>query len=522
MASTGGDNQVRRVASAEVDERLSALHSNASAIAAIASAVEGTLGPRGLNSMLVDRFGDVTITNDGATILEKIDVNHPAAALLINTARAQAEQVGDGTTTATVLAAALVAEGVKQVERGVPVSRVIDGMKAGVAAAAEALRAAARPVTLKDPLLRRAALVAGREEADLADLVLAAARQLPQDKLLHDDAFRLSDCLVAFEGAANEVVNGLIIDKQRMSKQMPLAVAPARVLLIDDALEPEAVEPEALGTEAGFERYLKLQGEFYDHLQKLGQLGVNFVMTARAIADNAEEMLVEQGVLAVRRVSRKALADVARHTGARPVKRSALRKPVEELAKHLGAAERISEDERLGHIRIVGGSGEATATIVVGAATRAVRDERARIAEDAACAVQASLRGGVLPGGGAAEIAALAAVQEQRTHLRGMAVYGVDCVTEALKKPLAQIIANAGYNPLEQVEEIVGRSGPGACLALDCETGEIADMLELGVVDAAPVKLHALQAAGEIACAILQINTIIRKKDERAESDSLE
>lgn len=522
MASTGGDNQVRRVASADVDERLSALLSNASAIAAIASAVEGTLGPRGLNSMLVDRFGDVTITNDGSTILEKIDVNHPAAQLLINTARAQDEQVGDGTTTATVLAAALVAEGVKQVQRGVPVSRVIDGIKMGIAAAVDALRAAARPVTLDDPLLRRAALVAGREEADLADLVLAAARRLPLDKLLHDDAFRLSKCIMAFEGAANEVIGGLILDKQRMSKQMPLSVEPARLLLIDDALEPEEIEQEALGTEAGFERYLKLQGEFHEHLEKLGQLGVNFVMTARAIADNAEEMLADQGVLAVRRVSRKDLADVAKHTGARPIKRSALRKSVQDLSAHLGTAERIFEDERLGHIRVIGGSGESTATIVVGAATRAVRDERARIAEDAACAVQASLRGGVLPGGGAAEIAALSAVQAQRASLSGMAVYGVDCVTEALKKPLAQIIANAGYNPLEKVEEIVGRSAPRACVALDCDTGEIADMLELGVVDAAPVKLHALQAAGEIACAILQINTIIRKKDERAESGNIE
>jgi chaperonin GroEL (HSP60 family) len=131
--------------------------------------------------------------------------------------------------------------------------------------------------------------------------------------------------------------------------------------------------------------------------------------------------------------------------------------------------------------------------------------------------VQASLRGGVLPGGGAAEIGALAAVREARAQAGGMAAYGVDCVLEALKRPLAQIIANAGYNTLEKVEEVVSRSGPGSALALDCDTGLVADMYELGVVDAAPVKIHALQAAGEIACAILKINTIIRKKDERAE-----
>lgn len=519
MAASAPDSQVSRTPAGEGEERLSALLSNAAAIRAVAAAVESTLGPRGLNCMLVDRYGDLTITNDGSTILEKIEVNHPAARLLISTAQAQDEQVGDGTTTATVLAAALVAEGVKQVQRGVPVSRIVEGVRLGVEAAVEALRAAARPAQLDDPLLWRAAFVAGREEADLADLVLEAARQFPPEKLLADPAFRLRDCLVAFEGVGNEVLSGLILDKQRLSKQMPAQVAPATVLLVDDALEPESVEAEALATEAGFQRYLRLQAEFQEHLGKLSDLGVNFVMTARAIADEAEEQLVDLGALAVRRCSRRDLAVVARHTGARPLKRAALRRSLDELRGFLGHAERIGEDERLGHLRITGGAGEATATIVVGAATRAVRDERRRIAADAACAVQSGLQGGLLPGGGAAELAACSAVLARRQAAAGMTAYGLDCVLEALKRPLAQITANAGYNPLEKVEEVLSCSGPGSAIALDCDTGRPADMYDLGVVDAAPVKIHALEAAGEIACAILKINTIIRKKDEQAGDD---
>ena len=124
-----------------------------------------------------------------------------------------------------------------------------------------------------------------------------------------------------------------------------------------------------------------------------------------------------------------------------------------------------------------------------------------RIAEDAACAVQSSLRGGVLPGGGAAEIGALSAVQECRALASGMTAYGLDCVLEALKQPLAQIVANAGYNPLEKVEEVLAMASRNPAVALDCDTGQVADMYERGVVDAAPVKVHALQAAGEIACA---------------------
>lgn len=494
--------------------RLSALEGNAAAIAAVAAAVGGTLGPRGLNSMLVDRHGDVTITNDGSTILEKIEVNHPAARLLIGAARAQDEQVGDGTTTATIIAAALVAEGVKQVQRGVPINRIVEGMRRGLDAAMAALRAAARPVTLDDPLLRQAALIAGRGEEDLADLVLQAARQIPEDLLLRDPAFRLGRVISAIPGADNEVLQGLIIEKQRMSKQMPLEVTPARILLVDDALEPAELEQEALATEAGFQRYLQLHGEFIDQLGRLRELGINCVMTQRGISDAAEELLVDQGILAVRRVTRRDLARVAAHTGARPIKRAALRKAPAELAAAVGRAERVTEDERHGHLRITGGAGENTATIVVGAATTEVRDERLRIAADAAAAVQAGLRGGLLPGGGAAEIAALAAVHEARAGAAGMAAYGVDCVIEALKRPLAQIITNAGYNPLEKVEEVVAHSGKAAAMALDCDTGELADMFDLGVVDAAPVKLHALQAAGEVAACILRISTVIRKKDE--------
>jgi archaeal chaperonin len=520
-SATGpGDSQVKRVSSSDVDERLAALLANASAIAAIASAVEGTLGPKGLNSMLVDRFGDVTITNDGATILEKIDVNHPAAQLLINTARAQAEQIGDGTTTATILAAAMVAQGVMQVQRGVPVSKVIEGVEFATQVALDALEAAAQPVALDDPLLAKAARVAGRQQDDLAYLAVTAARLIPPAKLVEDPAFRLGKRIIAREGAENEVVSGVILDKQRLNRQMPVEVAPVKLLLLDDALEPEEMEQEALGTEAGFQRYLQLQADFQEQLKKLSYLGVNCVMTARGISERAEEALLEQGVLAVRRVSRRELAEIAQHVGARLVKRTALRRSAGDLAKNLGSAERVEEDERLGLLRVTGGGGETTATMVVGAATRAVRDERRRIAEDAASAVQAALQGGLLPGGGAAEIAAMRHVASRRSEAAGMAAYGVDCVLEALKRPLAQIVANAGFNPLEKVEEVIARGADNPRLAVDCDTGQLADMLELGVVDAAPVKLHALQAAAEIACAVLRINTIIRKRDERAPVDA--
>jgi chaperonin GroEL (HSP60 family) len=161
---------------------------------------------------------------------------------------------------------------------------------------------------------------------------------------------------------------------------------------------------------------------------------------------------------------------------------------------------------------------------LVGASTQEVAGERERIAKDAASSVQAAIIGGYVPGGGAIEVAVARAVEQARTRVRGMAVYGVDCVVNALKHPLAQIVENAGYNPLEKVEEVVAAQAGTSqnCLAVDCETGLIADMLSLGVVDPVPVKIHAVKAAGEVAIAILRIDTIIKKREDNAASKDQE
>ncbi|MBI2844793.1 MAG: TCP-1/cpn60 chaperonin family protein [Armatimonadetes bacterium] len=500
----------------DVDERLAALLSNAGAVRAVASAIEGTIGPKGLNCMLVDRFGDVTITNDGSAILDKIDLTHPASRMIIRTAKAQDAEVGDGTTTATVIASALVTEGTNHIARGVPVTKVIEGIQTGASAAASFIESQARQVNgFDDLLLYQTARISARGHNDLADLTVSAAKLVGKEKLL-DPAFRLADAVVAKEGADNEVFAGLIIDKERANAQMPRSVEDVKVLVVDDAVEPEEIEEEALATESGFARYLALQAEFRENIKRAVALGVGFVVAAKSIDDASEEVFTDAGVLAVRRVSARDIARIVEHTGARPIKRSGLKKDAAELEKFLGHCGRVYEDERLGHIRIVGGSGKPAATILVGAATQEVKEERERIARDAASSVQSALLSGVVPGGGAIELAAARKVGELRCGVRGMAAYGVDCVCEALKRPIMQIVANAGFNPLEKVEDAAAAqsNADSAALAIDCDTGEVADMLQLGVTDPVRVKLYALKAAAEVAEAVLRINVIIRKRDE--------
>ena len=506
-----------RPSNIEVDERKSALLSNAGAIAAVASAIEGTLGPKGLNCMLVDRLGEVTISNDGRAILERIEVSHPAARLLIQTARAQDEEVGDGTTTACLLASALISEGAAQVLEGVPVAKVVEGLRAGVKAALALLKARSRPVEgFDDPVLKQAALIAGRGHEDIAQLALEGAK-IAGLKQLATRGFRLADWVMAKEGAENEVFCGIILEKEPLNRQSPREAAPARILLIDDALEPEALEEEALATEAGFTRYRELQEAFREGLKNIVASEANLVVVGRGVAEIAEQSLTEAGIIIVRRTAATDLARLAEHTGARPIKRGGLAANGEALKKVLGNARRAYYDEKLEHLRIAGGKGKRRATMLVGASTAEVRAERRRMAEDAACAVQQALLGGVVAGGGAAEMGLAPDLERLRTSLSGMAAYGVDCVLAALRRPLSQIVANAGLNPLEKVEQVRSAAATGKdSIGIDCETGEICDMFKLGVVDATNVKIHALQAAAEVAEAILLINTIIRRREEPA------
>ncbi|MGI6296806.1 MAG: TCP-1/cpn60 chaperonin family protein [Armatimonadota bacterium] len=499
----------------EVDERLAALATNSSAISSLSTAVEGTIGPKGLDCMLVDKYGDVTVTNDGATILDKIDTSHPAAKMLIRAARAQEEEIGDGTTTTTILAAALIAEGVGHVSRGVPVAKIIEGMRIGIRATLEYVESISTESDVKDDSIRSVALVAARGNSEIADLIVSAARTIGEAGL-YDAGYKLGDSVVAKEGADSEVFCGIIIDKQRTSKQMPTAVENPLVLIVDDAVEAEAVANEALGTESGFASHIALQTEFRKNVQKIINMGVKFVAAAKGIDPAAEELFVDAGVMAVRRLSSRDIAKLTAVTGAKTIKKAGFGKTADELKSFVGRCDRVYEDEKLDHIRVIGGRTANEATVLIGASTREVKDERERVAKDAAGAVQAAVVSGVVAGGGAAEIAAMRHVHSIRENAKGMAAYGIDAVVNAFKKPLGHIVANAGFNPLEKVEElIIAQQENGSNrLGIDCDTGEIVDMVKLGVLDPTSVKLHALKTAAEIAEAILRINTIIRKRDE--------
>jgi archaeal chaperonin len=494
------------------DERLNTLMNNVNAVRAISSAVEGTLGPKGLDTMLVDERGHVIITNDGVTILEKMEVKHPAARMLIRIATAQQEKVGDGTTTATVLASALVLEGAAQVQKGVPIVQVIAGIHRGVERGLELLAEEAKTIEdVSHPILERVAYIAARENKSIASLVMEGAKSVGKERLLAED-WRLADLVQAYQGEESEVFQGILLSKLPTSRHMPSSVKNPRILILEDVFGPEELDDEALGTEIGFRRYLENKESFKQSLQQLSTLGVNVVVSEYTCDSIAEEFCADHGIAVLHRVSKQEIRRLSEHVGAKPIKRTGLYKSSAELKDYLGEAKEFAVDERNEKVRIGWGSGKPTATILVGASTAEIVSEKGRIAKDAASSVQAAVKGGFVSGGGSAEIAVARKLKEWRAQIQGMEGYGIDAVISALHKPFSQMVVNAGYNPFEKIDAVrsAQQSENSGTLGLDFNTGLVKDMVEQGIIDPTIVKLYALKAAGEIAESILRIHTVIR------------
>ena len=230
-----------------MEQKFDLIENNTNAVRAVMTAVESTIGPKGLDTMLVDQAGNVVITNDGVTILNLMEVSHPVARMLIHSINAQQDAVGDGTTTAALMAGEMVITGLEQVKKGVPVAQVLTGLRYGVKEACRLMeREAVFVGSLDTGQLYNIAYVAGREDVSIASLIMEGARLIGQEKLL-DSGFRFSQQVHAVEGADSEVLNGVYITKERLTRQMPLELqGDLKVMVLDDALEQEELNTDSL------------------------------------------------------------------------------------------------------------------------------------------------------------------------------------------------------------------------------------------------------------------------------------
>jgi len=303
---------------------------------------------------------------------------------------------------------------------------------------------------------------------------------------------------------------------------MPVCVEDALILVIDDALAPEEIAHEAMKTESGFQYYLDSRNKYEENLKKICSLGINMVVVDRGIDDTAEEIFTRAGIMVLQRVSSREIDCLCRHTGAKKIKRSTLNAEADMLKTYLGRARKAVLDEKQQDISVLDGEGENWATIIVAASTGELLDERERMARDAASAVQAAVAGGIVPGGGAVEVWLATQLEDMARDLEGLSSFGVLCVKEALLKPFACIVNNSGFNALEKLGDVIAaqRKHDSASIGLNCETGDIIDVVQKGIVDPTLVKSHAILAAGEVALAILRISSVIKMRNEGEKSDS--
>jgi chaperonin GroEL (HSP60 family) len=386
-------------------------------------------------------------------------------------------------------------------------------MVAGAASVANWLRERAKAVEgCDDPLAEQVALSAGCGDQGLADLCISAARIVGVDRLRDGETFQLADCVIGQQGRTERVVTGVAVGGGRLSVHLPEMVDRPELLLIDGDLKPHQVVREALAHEIGIRRQAESRDEFADQMRRVSAVGVGCLVVAGEITPEAEELLIDAKILAktlaVADVEPRTLAEVAEHTGATPIKPSGLRKTVGELRSYLGAADRVTDLED-GLVIVEGGRGRPAAFMIVGGATPALASARACSARSVASSVQAGLRGGVLPGGGAAQLSAAEYLQHEPTKKQSAG--GIECLRQGLRAPAMQLPSNAARyeGAVFSAVERAHTESDGVAWGIDARSGQVVDMYQAGVVDAADVVCSGIEAAASAAAAVITIGRSI-------------
>ncbi|MEM3897721.1 MAG: thermosome subunit beta [Nitrososphaerota archaeon] len=488
----------------------------------IAEAMRSSLGPRGMDKMLVDSFGDVTITSDGATILKEMEVEHPVAKMLVEVAKAQDAEVGDGTTTVVVLAGELLAKAEELIEKEVHPAIIIDGYKKAAMKALEVYDQIAAPVSIEDKeTLKKIAKTAMSakvvsEDADylaeiVVDAILRVAEQINGRWTVDLDNVKLEKK----EGQSirdTSIIDGVVLDKEVVHPGMPKIVHDARIALLDAPLEIEKTEFDAklhIETPEQMKAFMEQEEQMLKEMvDKIAAAGANVVICQKGIDDVAQHFLARRGILAVRRVKRSDIEKVARATGARIITR------IEEISeKDLGRA-RLVEERRVGEDKMVfieGCENPKAITILIRGGTKRLVDEAERSIKDALNVVKDVLvEPKIVAGGGAPEVEVSLALRDYAKTLPGKEQLAVEKFAEAVEIVSAQLAENAGLDPIEALVNLRAKHKEGQRWAgINVFEGKIDDMYKLNVLEPVLVKKQAIKSAVEAAAMILRIDDII-------------
>jgi len=495
---------------------------NITAGKAVAESVRTTLGPKGMDKMLVDSTGEVVVTNDGVTILKEMDIEHPAANMIVEVAETQETEVGDGTTTSVVVSGELLSEAEDLLEQDIHATTLAQGYRQAAEKAKELLDDAAIDVSADDAeTLEKIAATAmtgkGAENAKdvLSSLVVRAVQSVADDDGVDTDNVKVEKVTGgAIENS--ELIEGVIVDKERVSENMPYGVEDAKIALVDDGLEVKETE---IDTEVNVTDPDQLQ-DFLDQeeeqlkemVDSLKEAGANVVFADSGIDDMAQHYLAKEGILAVRRAKSDDFTRLSRATGATPVSN------VNDIeSEDLGEAGSVAQKDIGGDERIfVEDVEEAkSVTLVLRGGTEHVVDEVERAIEDSLGVVRVTLEDGkVMPGGGAPETELAMELRDFADSVGGREQLAVEAFADALEVIPRTLAENAGHDPIDSLVDLRSQHDGGDTAAgLDAYTGDVVDMESDGVVEPLRVKTQAIESATEAATMILRIDDVIAAGD---------
>lgn len=496
---------------------------NIMAAKAVAEAVRATLGPKGMDKMLIDGSGDATITNDGATILREMDIEHPVAKMIVEVAKAQDDEIGDGTTTAVIIAGELLEKAEALLDQNVHPTVIVSGYKQAQARAQEVLAEMAIDVSGDQKTLLKIAQTAMRGKG--IEIAMDKLAQISVDAAIAvsgspgkgiDDYVKI----VQIPGGRIEdsVINyGIVIEKERTSSEMPKKIEDAKILLLEGTLELKKLETDAKITiteaknlasfKEGEEKIIKAQ------VDAVVKAGANVVFCEKGIGVTAQNYLSQSGILAARRVKREDLKMLALATGARLVG-----DVMQVTPQDLGSAE-IVEERKVGKDKqmiFVEGCKKAKAvSIVLHGVSEQFLEEMERALDDSLNVVLDVIRSGkIVPGGGAPEIHVAEKLRQYASTLEGREQLAIRAFAEAVESIPSILAANAGFDPVDSLAGLRAKHGLGLIFGLNIDTGEPADMLAMGVVEPLKVKTQAIKSAAEAATMVLRVDDVIAAKRE--------
>ena len=499
----------------------------------IAETVKTTLGPKGMDKMLVSSFGDVTITNDGATILKELDVQHPAAKMLVEVAKAQDNEVGDGTTTAAVLAGELLAKAENLLDQNIHPTIIIEGFKKASEKAREVLESMAIPISLNDDkrLLDVAVTSMGSKgisaaKEHFAKLAVEAVKQVAEEK---DGKIKADIDLIKVlkkHGKSleeTELVRGMVIDKEVAHPQMPKLVNNAKIALLNAKLEIEKTEFDAkINIESPEQMKLFLDEEermLREMVDKIAEVGANVVLCEKGIDDVALHFLAKKGILAVKNVSSSDMEKLARATGGKIVA------SVKDLTPDVLGEAKIVEEVKIGDDKLVyvrECKNPKAVTIVVRGGTEHVVDEAERSLHDALCVIRNAIEDGkIVPGGGAPEAEVARQLRDYAVKVGGREQLAIEAFADAVESIPLTLAENAGLDPVDIMVALRAKheSASTPSYGVDVFSGKIRDMLELNIVEPLRVKLQVIKSASEAANMILKIDDVIAAKGLEKEKE---